>query len=237
MMMKVSRQAIVTVAIGAAITLAAGCSGYKPRPVDIQKGEYYEDTEYKKLSKEDKAAYCKALAAELATLQERSKKAEDELARNKDKVKALTKELREAERSYASYTAEIDELTKQLQELSQLPKTWKIQPGDCLWNLASYEEVYRDPLKWPRLWRSNERLIEDPDWVLVGWEIKIPRDYPVSYKVVNEDWLSRIAGYWEIYGDYRKWPAIYEANRGRIRDADLIFPNQELVIPRQDTLQ
>ncbi len=237
MMMKVSIRTALILWIGAAVILVAGCSGYKARPVDVQKGEYYEDTEYKKLSKEDRDSYCKALASELATLQDRSTKAEAQLAQNKDKVKNLTKELRDAERSYASYTAEIDELTKQLEELSQLPKTWKIQPGDCLWNLASYEEVYRDPLKWPRIWRVNEQLIEDPDWVLVGWEVKIPRDVPTSYKVMNEDWLSRIAGYWEIYGDRSKWPLIYQANRGKIHDADLIFPNQELAIPRPDSLQ
>jgi nucleoid-associated protein YgaU len=219
------------------LALVAGCSSYKPRPVDITKGEYYEDTEYEKLSKKDKEAYCKALASELAAIQERSKKAEAELTENKEKIKNLTKELREAEKDYTAYTAEIDELTRQLQELSQLPKTWKIRPGDCLWNLASYEEIYQDPLKWPRIWRSNKELIEDPDWVIAGWEVTIPREYPYTYKVDQDDWLGKIAGYWEIYGDYRKWPLIYEANRDKIKDPDLIFPSEELVIPRQDTLQ
>ena len=71
----------------------------------------------------------------------------------------------------------------------------------------SYEEIYQDPLKWPRIWRSNKDLIEDPDWVLAGWELTIPRDYPYAYKVNQDDWLGKIAGYWEIYGDYRKWTA------------------------------
>jgi nucleoid-associated protein YgaU len=233
----VTKRTMLIIALGAIFALAAGCSGYKPRPVDIQKGEYYEDTEYKKLSKDDRDAYCKALAAELGALQERSKSAEAVLTKNKEKIKDLTKQLREAEKNYASYTAEIDELTKQLQALSQLPKTWKIRPGDCLWNLASYEEIYKDPLKWPRIWRSNEQLIEDPDWVLAGWEVKIPREYPVNHKVYREEWLAKIAGYWEIYNDYKKWPVIYEANKGKIKDPDLIFPNEELVIPRQDTTQ
>lgn len=233
----VTKRTTLIIALGAIFALAAGCSGYKPRPVDIQKGEYYEDTEYKKLSKDDRDAYCKALAAELGALQDRSKSAESVLAKNKDKIKDLTKQLRESEKNYASYTAEIDELTKQLQALSQLPKTWKIRPGDCLWNLASYEEIYKDPLKWPRIWRSNEQLIEDPDWVLVGWEVKIPREYPQMHRVYKEEWLGKIAGYWEIYNDYKKWPVIFEANKDKIKDPDLIYPNEQLVIPRQDTIQ
>jgi nucleoid-associated protein YgaU len=236
-MTKVTRRTGFVLAAGMVLALTAGCGGYKARPVDVAKGEYYEDAEYEKLSKKDREAYCKALAAELQALGDRAKKAETALTANKERIKVLTRELRDAERAYASYTAEIDELTMQLQTLAQLPKSWKLQYGECLWTLASREEIYKDPLKWPRIWRGNKELIEDPDWVLAGWELAIPREYPYAYRVNNDEWLGKIAGYWEIYGDYRKWTLIYEANRDRIKDPDLIFPNQELMIPRQDTIQ
>lgn len=230
-------RSIVLFGVLPALLAITGCSGYKARPIDITKGEYYEDTEYEKLSKNDREAYCKALAAEFDALQDRSKKAEAELESNKENIKRLTREVRDAEREYTAYTAEIDELSKQLEELEKLPTTWKLQYGECLWTLASKEEIYNDPLKWPRIYRSNKQLIEDPDWVLAGWELSIPREHPYQYTVAQDEWLSRIAGYWEIYGDYRKWPLIFEANRDRIRDPDLIFPDQELMIPRPDTLQ
>jgi nucleoid-associated protein YgaU len=233
----VTRRTGFVLATGMVLAFAAGCSSYRPRPVDIAKGEYYEDTEYNKLSKEDREAYCKALAAELQALNDRSKSAEATLAKNKDRIKVLTRDLREAEKAYTAYTTEIDELTMQLQTLAQLPKTWKLQYGECLWTLASREEIYKDPLKWPRIWRGNEKLIEDPDWVLAGWELKIPREYPLAYKVNRDDWLGKIAGYWEIYGDYTKWPVLYEANKDKVKDPNLIFPNEQLVIPRQDTIQ
>lgn len=230
-------RSIVVFGILGALLAVMGCSGYKPRPVDIAKGEYYEDTEYEKLSKRDRESYCKALAGEFDDLQARAKGAEAELESNKEKIRRLTRELRDAEREYTAYTTEIDELTRQLQELEKLPTTWKLQYGECLWTLASKEEIYKDPLKWPRIYRSNKDLIEDPDWVLAGWELRIPREHPYRHTVEQDEWLSRIAGYWEIYGDYRKWPLIFEANRERIRDPDLIFPRQELVIPRPDTLR
>jgi nucleoid-associated protein YgaU len=44
--------------------------------------------------------------------------------------------------------------------------------------------------------------------------------------------LWRISGRADIFGDPRRWPRLFEANRDRIRDADLIHPGQELRVPR-----
>ncbi|MCK4235563.1 MAG: hypothetical protein KAX38_00490, partial [Candidatus Krumholzibacteria bacterium] len=179
--------------------IGVGCSRYKPRPIDISMGEYYEDEEYQKLSKKDREIYCRALEKELDTLHTRSEKALSELNNNNENIKIFTKDLRNAEREYANLSAHVDELTKQLQELAILPGTWVLQYGECLWTLASYEDIYGDPLKWPRLWRGNSELIEDPEWVLAGWELKIPRDWPKKHVVIEDEWLAKIAGYWEIY--------------------------------------
>ncbi|OQX86373.1 MAG: hypothetical protein B6D63_00075 [Candidatus Latescibacteria bacterium 4484_7] len=222
------------IAILIVFSLGAGCSRYQPRAIDITKGEYYEDEEYQKLSKKDREAYCEALAQELIRLQGKEKAAQENLKVNKEKITKLTEELRDAERQYSSLTTSVDELTKELQMLASLPKTWVMKYGESLWKVASYEEIYNDPLKWPRLWRGNKELIEDPDWVLAGWEIKIPRDWPRKHVVEQDEWLAKIAGYWEVYDDYKKWPVLYEANKNKIKDPDLIFPNQELVIPRQE---
>jgi hypothetical protein len=214
------------------LVIGSGCSRYKPRPVDITKGEYYEDEEYEKMSNKDKEKYCNALATELEDLQRRSETAQNQLTENRETIKTLTQDLRDSEREYANLSAQVDELTKQLQELATLPKKWKLQYGECLWIVAGYEDIYGDPLKWTRLWRGNKELIEDPDWVLAGWELNVPREWPRNYMVSQDDWLARIAGYWEIYDDYTKWPMLFEANRNQINDPDLIFPDQELIVPR-----
>jgi len=214
------------------LLVGAGCSRYKPRPIDISKGEYYEDEEYQKLSKSDREMYCQKLAGELEVLQDRSETASNQLDHNKEEIKRLTVELRDAEREYANLSAQVDELSKQLQELVELPQNWVLQYGECLWIVAGYEDIYGDPVKWPRLWRGNRELIEDPDWVLAGWEITVPRNWPTKHMVIQDEWLAKIASYWEIYGNYRKWPLLYEANTGNISDPDLIFPDQELVVPR-----
>lgn len=50
-----------------------------------------------------------------------------------------------------------------------------------------------------------------------------------TYTVVSGDSLSKIAKH--QYGDAAKWHAIYEANRDKIKNPDLIHPGQVLTIP------
>jgi nucleoid-associated protein YgaU len=50
-----------------------------------------------------------------------------------------------------------------------------------------------------------------------------------TYTVVSGDSLSKIAKH--QYGDANKWHAIYEANRDKIKNPDLIHPGQVLTIP------
>ncbi len=230
-----SKKAIyLTIMIPVILILVAGCSKYTPRVVDVSKGEYYEDEEYQKLKKKDRETYCAQLAAELETLQKRSETAQAGLEKNKDDITRLTKELRDAERQHSALVTNIDELTSQIAALEALPKEWKLVYGECLWTLAGYEDIYGDPLKWTRIWRANYQMIEDPDWVLAGWTLQIPREWPRKHRVSQDEWLAKIAGYWEIYDNYRKWPLLYEANRDKINDPDLIFPDQELSVPRDE---
>ena len=50
-----------------------------------------------------------------------------------------------------------------------------------------------------------------------------------TYVVKSGDSLSKIAK--EIYGDAKRWSEIFEANKDKIKDPNLIHPGQELRIP------
>ena len=50
-----------------------------------------------------------------------------------------------------------------------------------------------------------------------------------SYTVKSGDSLSKIAKH--FYGDASKWHRIYEANKDKIKNPDLIHPGQEFTIP------
>lgn len=49
------------------------------------------------------------------------------------------------------------------------------------------------------------------------------------YTIEKGDSLSKIAK--EVYGDYKKWTELFEANREVIKDPDLIYPGQTIRIP------
>lgn len=53
----------------------------------------------------------------------------------------------------------------------------------------------------------------------------------LTYTVVRGDTLWDIASYRVIYGNPYQWPLIYKANSHQIDDADLIEPEQVLMIP------
>lgn len=56
-----------------------------------------------------------------------------------------------------------------------------------------------------------------------------PATYVVKYNPRDRDCLWKIAMY--TYRNARLWPLIYSANKDKIRDPDLIFPGQNLIIP------
>jgi nucleoid-associated protein YgaU len=56
--------------------------------------------------------------------------------------------------------------------------------------------------------------------------------FPPTHVVERGDSLWRISGMENIYDNPIYWPIIHDANGGMISDPDLIYPGQELTIPR-----
>ncbi len=52
-----------------------------------------------------------------------------------------------------------------------------------------------------------------------------------TYKVQKGDTLEKIAAKKEVYGDYKKWRKIYEANKDKLKGPNKIYPGQVLKIP------
>ncbi len=63
---------------------------------------------------------------------------------------------------------------------------------------------------------------------LDAWSDK-PKE--VIYQVVKGDHLWGIAGKSDHYDNPFAWPKIYNANRDKIKNPDLIYPSQEFLIP------
>ncbi|MBI1869711.1 MAG: LysM peptidoglycan-binding domain-containing protein [Chlamydiae bacterium] len=69
-------------------------------------------------------------------------------------------------------------LLREIDALPQPPKPTKhtVKKGECLWFIAGYEEIYGNPLQWPRIFQANRDKIRDPDWIYPGQVFIIPRD-------------------------------------------------------------
>ena len=71
--------------------------------------------------------------------------------------------------------------------------------------------------------------VEDHLLVITPEPIAPPEPEKQFYTVKKGDYLSKIAK--QVYGDARKYPVIFEANKPMLKDPDLIYPGQVLVIP------
>ncbi len=45
---------------------------------------------------------------------------------------------------------------------------------DSLWRIAGYPNIYSRPLDWPKIWKRNQKLIQNPDLIYPGWQLIIP---------------------------------------------------------------
>ena len=76
---------------------------------------------------------------------------------------------------------------------------------------------------------SDDQPMADFSDVQSGSSSTAPADKPQSYTVKSGDSLSKIAKH--LYGDANKWHAIFDANRDKIKNPDLIQPGQVLTLP------
>ena len=76
---------------------------------------------------------------------------------------------------------------------------------------------------------SDDQPTADFSDVQSGSSSTAPADTPQSYTVKSGDSLSKIAKH--LYGDANKWHAIFDANRDKIKNPDLIQPGQVLTLP------
>lgn len=126
----------------------------------------------------------------------------------------------------------------------KLPGKYTVKEGDTLFNIA--QNYYQDGYKYPEIAKASK--LENPDIIEKGQILEIPKlEIPAatpimdgpdtkwgpaikgdSYTVVEDDWLSKIAG--RAYGDIMAYDRLSKANN--IQDPNVIEPGMILAIPR-----
>jgi nucleoid-associated protein YgaU len=223
---------LVLLAIPASLVVMVGCSPKVTRTANVSDGDYFSAEEFKNLSREQRDAYCADLDDELSKLDSSAERGQREAQDLGSDLAAVEREVKGLESKYGNAKGEVDGVQEEIDHFENLPRVHVVSNGEFLQKISAREDIYADRLKWPRIYRANKDKIEDANLIYPGWELTIPRDWPRNWTVKQDEYLSRIASYWEVYGDGTEWTKIYEANRGQVSDADMIWPDWELVIPR-----
>lgn len=135
----------------------------------------------------------------------------------------------------AQLISSIESMLAQAKEKGKpaIPPTYSVIRGDCLWRIASKADIYGDAYAWMRIYTSNRDQIKNPDLIYVNQIFNIPRDVgPNEHLVIKGEFLSKIAGYSNVYGSSFKWQRLYESNKSTISDPNMIYPYQLLKIAR-----
>jgi nucleoid-associated protein YgaU len=165
----------------------------------------------------------------------------EELFKRRAEIDQLEDKLNEYKGSKIALLSEMqDKLAtiegKIAQLRASLPKAdydeYTVLRGDYLWKIAGKPDIYADPYQWMRIYTYNRDQIKDPDLIYPDQLFKIQRSAADNeYIVVKGDWLAKIAGKAEIYNDPTRWTKIFEANNDVIKDQNLIYPHQVLILP------
>jgi len=147
-------------------------------------------------------------------------------------VEPLRAQKAELDAQIADLNRQIDELRAEINRLRNAGVSHTIELGETLWGIASYHWVYGDGTQWPKIYDRNQSQISDPNMIYAGDVITIPVPMVNTYTVIEGDFLGKIAGYSVVYGDRGMWPQLYEGNRDKISDPNLIYPGQVLDVPR-----
>ena len=165
--------------------------------------------------------------AELAALQEQLADAEARIGELEAELETWTTEVEALESRHSDHMAKLEALKEEWHRCQY--GRYTVVEEDWLSKIAGMRNVYHDGSKWPMIYEVNKDKIKNPDLIYPGWVLLIPT--LDNYTVIPGDYLGLIASYLSIYSDSKRWPEIYEANKDKIKDADLIYPHQTFVIP------
>lgn len=190
----------------------------------------------------DNEAYVKELQQLRADASALLSMSPDEIYKRKEELQALKDGLAEMKKNNLSYLSDNEKLINEIESLLMQaeekgkpaePDTYSVVRGDHLWKIAGLQHIYSDPYAWSRIYTSNTDQIKDPNLIYVNQIFRIPRDVgPNEHLVAKGEFLSKIAGYSNVYGSPFQWQKLYEANKGFIEDPNLIYPYQVLKINR-----
>lgn len=193
-------------------------------------------------SREENEEFKKQIAALRSDANAMLSMTPDEIYRRKNEIPAFKDRLAEMNTNNLALLSEneaalnsIESLIMQIEEKGKPvePDTYTVMRGDYLWRIAGKSDIYGDVYAWMRIYTSNTDQIKEPDLIYTDQIFRIPRDVgPNEHLVQKGEFLSKIAGYSNVYGSPFQWQKLYEANKDFVADPNMIYPYTVLNVPR-----
>ncbi|MHB2149193.1 LysM peptidoglycan-binding domain-containing protein [Calditrichota bacterium LG25] len=172
----------------------------------------------------------KAIAEEEAKI-EQLKKEYDALQAEIDKTWDEIYKIAEANKAaYEAYNGKVEQLRDEVRAFLNLSPEEIYSKSNELNALESkLEELKKDPFS---AMAEQEAMLNEIASLIEQAKEKAKTAVPPTYTVMKGDYLWKIAGKDDIYGNPMAWWRIYTSNLDQIKNPDLIYPNQVLAIPR-----
>ncbi len=187
--------------------------------------------------------------AQLQEWQKREADAKAEIARLDQEIANLKQQIQETEQQTASVWNEIyamlgtdaagvDAYRNQLNALNnQLDGLMALSPEELFKRRKELDdlEAQLNELKESKIYALTEmqNLVASIEGKITQLRTRMPKAIYDEYTVMRGDYLWKIAGKSDIYGDPYQWVRIYSYNRDQIKDPDLIYPDQIFKIQRE----
>jgi hypothetical protein len=159
----------------------------------------------------------------------------NEIQDYKDRYNAFLKDKRSLGNEAQAILGRIKNLIDEAENKAQPAAAgmYEVVRGDYLWRIARKPEIYGDAFAWIRIYTSNRDQIQNPDLIYPRQVFRIPQVAgPNEHWVARGEYLTKIAGYSQVYGNSFQWQRIYDANKDVISDPNVIYPHMVLQIPR-----
>ncbi len=213
---------------------------------------YLSEEEYKELSSRERQTYNDNLVREMEILQQRKADAiaraegyEKEIGSMQGQVSEIDAEYENVKQEIYDFlgvsAADLPQIRRKISYYTSKIDNWNQLSDTDLWNakkavteMTSEYNEYRNSKygKMPDVRKEFSDLDNRIEGLMNDLERAKPKYFEDEYTVKKGDYLAKISGYSFIYNDPSKWGIIYRANRDKIKDPNLIYPDQILNIPR-----
>jgi len=196
---------------------------------EMSKDEWQQEMDRYTKMRDDMSAKVKALTDQIAALKDQSSKLDTDIKKCMDELYALVGSDASKAEAYGAEIKAAEDKANELLRLSDadlMARSKEVEELDATVKKLWENKLSLIPEFWDRL-----KALDDKVASLKKTVAGAGKTYTVGTWAKNRDCLWNISKKKTIYNDAWMWPKIWQGNRDKIKDPDLIYPGQKLSIP------